>query len=104
MEINVCLYHKEFVSDTRQTQNATSVLRQQTPQANASNVDVNVLVRSVTNDMLIAEKGGQWLLSSYAPFKDKPPFAGFEDKSFEEVRLGFYEAQKNGTAEQYVSY
>lgn len=52
--------------------------------------------------MLKAEKGNQWPLSCYGPFQAKPCFPGFEDKSFEEVRLGFYEAQQNGPMlEQY---
>lgn len=54
--------------------------------------------------MTVAEKGGQWLLSCYAPFKEKPAFPGFEDHSFEEIRLGYYEAVKNGTLEQYVRF
>lgn len=65
-------------------------------------IDTNLLVKSVVNDMTNAEKGAHWLLSSYAPFKDKPCFPGFENRSFEEVRLGYYEATKNGTLEQYV--
>lgn len=82
---------------------STSILRQQTFPANTNNVDTNTLIRSVQNDMLNIEKGGQWLLSSYAPFKDKSAFPEFEDRSFEEVRLGFYEAKAMGTIEQYVS-
>lgn len=87
---------------------STSILRQQTFPGmantnNANNVDTNTLIHSVQNDMLNTEKGGQWLLSSYAPFKDKPAFPGFEDRSFEEVRLGFYEAKGIGTVEQYVT-
>lgn len=53
--------------------------------------------------MLNCEKGGQWPLSSYAPFKEKANFPGFEDQSFEEVRLGFYTATTAGTLNQYVS-
>lgn len=67
-------------------------------------VDVNMLVKSVVADMTGAEKGSQWLLSCYAPFKEKPAFPGFEDQSPEEIRWGFYEAQKNGTMDQYVSF
>lgn len=84
---------------------ATSILRQQFPgNTNVNNIDTNTLIRSVQNDMVNAEKGGQWLLSSYAPFKDKPAFIGFEDRSFEEVRLGFYESRTNGTLEQFVCF
>ncbi|VEN36762.1 unnamed protein product [Callosobruchus maculatus] len=64
-------------------------------------VDQNALIQSVVNDMIGAEKGGQWLLSSYAPFKNKVAFPGFEDHSFEEIRWWYYEAQKNGTLDQY---
>ncbi|CAG9837522.1 unnamed protein product [Diabrotica balteata] len=70
-------------------------------QENKSNVDNATLVKTASTDMTQAEKGGQWLFSSYTPFKEKPAFPGFEDQSFEEIRLGFYEAQKSGTLEQY---
>lgn len=49
-----------------------------------------------------AEKGNQWPLSCYGPFQGKICFPGFEDKCFEEIRLGMYEAERNGTVEQYV--
>ncbi|KAK4874773.1 hypothetical protein RN001_014133 [Aquatica leii] len=85
----------------------TSILRQQnftpTPNTNTvgTNVDTNTLLQSVANDMASAERGGQWMLSCYTPFKEKACFPGFEDQSFEEVRWGFYEAQLNGTLGQY---
>lgn len=85
---------------------STSILRQQAfpgTVANANNIDTATLVRAVQTDMQNAEKSGQWMLSSYAPFKDKPAFPGFEDRSFEEVRLGLYEAKLMGTVEQYVT-
>lgn len=85
---------------------STSILRQPQPQQQPppqqQNVDTNVAIRSVANDMLLAEKGGQWLLSCYAPFRGKPPFPGFDDTSFEEIRYSFSTAQRNGTVEQYV--
>ncbi|XP_044253350.1 nucleoporin NUP42-like [Tribolium madens] len=71
------------------------------PAQNASTVDTNTLVKAVVNDMTSAEKGGQWLLSSYSPFRDKPHFPGFEDYSMEEIRYLFYESAKNGTVEQF---
>lgn len=64
-------------------------------------MDVTILVKAAAGDMLKAEKGSQWPLSCYGPFPAKPCFPGFEDKSFEEVRLGFYEGQQNGTLDQY---
>lgn len=84
--------------------NAVSILRQpqSQPQPQQSN-DANVAILAVANDMLAAEKGGQWLLSCYAPFKGKQAFPGFQDSSFEEVRWGFYSARKSGNLEQYVS-
>nr|CAH7761804.1 unnamed protein product [Callosobruchus chinensis] len=64
-------------------------------------IDQSTLIQSVVNDMIATEKGGQWLLSSYVPFKDKVAFPGFEDHSFEEIRWWYYEAQKNGLLDQY---
>ncbi|CAG9863047.1 unnamed protein product [Phyllotreta striolata] len=64
-------------------------------------VDTNMLVKSVVSDMTQAEKGGQWLFSCYAPYKEKPIFPGFEDLSFEELRFAYYEAVKTNTVEQY---
>ncbi|XP_060526003.1 nucleoporin NUP42-like isoform X2 [Cylas formicarius] len=89
---------------------STSILRQSNfgvtqntnPSSNVqSNVDTATLVKSAVNDMTLAEKGGQWLLSCYAPYKEKSAFPGFEDHSFEEIRCGFYEAKNNGTLDQY---
>lgn len=93
-------------------QPSTSILRQSTfgtqnaasaPSTAATKPNLEALVNAVVQDMTGGEKGGQWLLSCYAPFKETPAFPGFEDQSPEEIRLGFYEAQKTGTVEQYVS-
>ncbi|CAH1163947.1 unnamed protein product [Phaedon cochleariae] len=96
-----------------QNQTGTSILHQanyasaQSPklpnsaEPSSSNVDTSTLIKAVANDMTMLEKGGQWMLSCYAPFKEKPAFPGFEDQSFEELRLGYYEAAKNGTIDQY---
>lgn len=73
------------------------------PPNTSANVDVETLIKAVINDMTAFEHSKQWLLSCYGPFKEKPVFPGFEDYSFEEIRLGFYEAIKNGNIEQYVS-
>ncbi|KAK9883624.1 hypothetical protein WA026_001796 [Henosepilachna vigintioctopunctata] len=67
----------------------------------ANEVDTNTLITSVHNDMVSVEKSGQWLLTCYAPFKEKALFPGFEDQSFEEIRLAFYEAQKTNSSDQY---
>lgn len=57
----------------------------------------------VAKEMLNAESGGQWLLSCFAPLKDKPCIPGMEDLSPEEVRWEMYHAQNNGMVEQAVS-
>ncbi|KAL1501059.1 hypothetical protein ABEB36_006458 [Hypothenemus hampei] len=65
--------------------------------------DINSVVKTVVSDITGAEKGGQWLLSFYAPFKEKPAFPGFEDYSPEEIRWGFYNAQKTGAVAEYTA-
>ncbi|XP_018574404.1 nucleoporin-like protein 2 [Anoplophora glabripennis] len=105
-----CKFEHQLNDNYTNFQNSTPILRQShfgntqqqaKPTTNPSNVDTSTLVKSVVNDMTVAEKGGQWLLSCYAPFKEKPAFPSFEDHSFEEIRLGYYEAVKNGTLEQF---
>ncbi|XP_012146405.2 uncharacterized protein LOC100881362 isoform X1 [Megachile rotundata] len=54
----------------------------------------------VAKEILSAERGGQWLLSCFAPLKDRPCIPGMEDLSPEEVRWEIYQAQKNGVVEQ----
>lgn len=60
------------------------------------------LVRQVQTDVQSALNGGQWLLSVYAPFKDKPALPGLADLSPDEARLFIYEAKANNTLEQAV--
>ncbi|XP_076167201.1 uncharacterized protein LOC143146627 isoform X2 [Ptiloglossa arizonensis] len=55
---------------------------------------------AVAKEVLSAERGGQWLLSCFAPLKHCPCIPGMEDLSPEEVRWKMYEAQKNGMVEQ----
>ncbi|XP_031849745.1 uncharacterized protein LOC116434930 isoform X2 [Nomia melanderi] len=55
---------------------------------------------AVAKEVLSAERGGQWLLSCFAPLKQKPCIPGMEDVSPEEVRWEMYQAQKNGMVEQ----
>ncbi|XP_050311869.1 nucleoporin NUP42-like [Anthonomus grandis grandis] len=74
---------------------------QQQPPNTSTFLDVNTLVKTVAQDMVGAEKGGQWLLSCYAPFKEKALFPGFEDWSPEEVRWGYYEARSANKLEAY---
>lgn len=55
---------------------------------------------TVAKEVLLAERGGQWLLSCFGPFRDRPVIPGMDDLSPEEVRCELYEAQKNGLVEQ----
>ncbi|XP_050451231.1 nuclear pore complex protein DDB_G0274915-like isoform X1 [Cataglyphis hispanica] len=55
---------------------------------------------TVAKEVLLAERGGQWLLSCFGPFRDRPIIPGMEDLSPEEVRCEIYEAQKSGMVEQ----
>lgn len=61
------------------------------------------LVTQVQADMQSALRGGQWILSSYSPFKEKPVFPGISDLSPEEARLFIYEAKNSNNLEQAVS-
>ena len=57
----------------------------------------------MAKEVLLAERGGQWLLSCFAPLKERSCIPGMEDLSPEEVRWEIYNAQKNGMVEQAVS-
>lgn len=50
-----------------------------------------------------AINGKQWLLSCFGPFKESTVIPNLLDRSFEEVRLDFMEASKNGTTQQHVN-
>lgn len=50
-----------------------------------------------------AINGKQWLLSCFGPFKESTVIPNLMDRSFEEVRLDFFEASKNGAAQQHVN-
>lgn len=58
----------------------------------------------VAEDVLAAERGGQWLFSCFGPFKEQPSIPGMEDLSPEEVRWEMYQAEKKGTVDQVVSF
>lgn len=57
----------------------------------------------MAEDILAAERGGQWLLSCFGPFKEQPCIPGMSDLSPEEVRWEMYQAKEKGTVEQVVS-
>ncbi|KAL0275286.1 UNVERIFIED_CONTAM: hypothetical protein PYX00_003189 [Menopon gallinae] len=67
---------------------------------NAGNNQINNIVWQISNEVITAEKGGQWPLSCFAPLKEGPCLPGWEDISPEEVRWTLYEAQKNGSVNQ----
>lgn len=73
------------------------------PQTAPSTVDTNSLLKVVLNDIALSENGGQWRLSCYGPFSEKPSYPNFQDYSFEEIRLWFYEAKKNNQLGQFQS-
>ncbi|XP_037816343.1 zinc finger BED domain-containing protein 4-like [Lucilia sericata] len=60
----------------------------------------------IERDINEAVNGKQWPLSSYGPFFNKPSLPNFiEDKSFEEVRMSFYETKlKNFFGKNYEEY
>uniref|UniRef100_A0A6V7JDC3 Nucleoporin NUP42 n=1 Tax=Bracon brevicornis TaxID=1563983 RepID=A0A6V7JDC3_9HYME len=58
------------------------------------------IVLGIAEEVLTAERGGQWLLSSFGPFKEQASIPGMEDVSPEEIRWEIYQAQKNGNVEQ----
>ncbi|KAJ8714807.1 hypothetical protein PYW08_004788 [Mythimna loreyi] len=62
------------------------------------------LVKQVQSDVQAALAGGQWILSCYSPFKEKPIFPGISDLSPEEARLFIYEAKNTNNLEQAVIY
>ncbi|XP_015113167.1 nuclear pore complex protein NUP98A isoform X2 [Diachasma alloeum] len=67
---------------------------------NKSYGDSKSIVLGVAEEVLAAERGGQWLLSCFGPFKEQACIPGMEDVSPEEVRWEMYQAQKNGTVDQ----
>ncbi|XP_045522041.1 nucleoporin NUP42-like isoform X2 [Pieris brassicae] len=77
-------------------------------QANTTTTNTNVtddqLVSQVQSDIQAALNGGQWILSCYAPYKEKACFPGLNELSQEEARLIIYEAKANQTLEQAVTY
>lgn len=58
----------------------------------------------VAEDVLAAERGGQWMLSCLGPFSEQPCIPGMEDVSPEEVRWMMYKAQAEGNADQVVIF
>lgn len=54
----------------------------------------------MAEEVLAAERGGQWLLSCFGPFKEGACIVGMDDVSPEEVRWEMYQAQKTATVDQ----
>ncbi|CAG9134777.1 unnamed protein product [Plutella xylostella] len=61
------------------------------------------LAAQAAADARAALRGGQWLLSAYAPFKEKANLPGLRDVSPEEARLAVYEARANNTLDQTIT-
>ena len=59
---------------------------------------------SIKEDLSNWEKGTMWPLSCYSPAPSGvcPNLTNMEDHSMEEIRYLAYEAQANGTSQQYV--
>lgn len=94
----------EHVYGSKYSYHANAPTNQSQPQKQApGGVTDEQLVQQVQNDIQSALKGGQWLLSCYAPFK-KPNFPGLTDLSADEARLFIYEAKANNTVDQAVAY
>lgn len=70
----------------------------------AAGVTDEQLVKQVQSDIQAALQGGQWILSCYSPFKEKPIFPGISDLSPEEARLFIYEAKNTNNIDQAVMY
>ncbi|XP_072944620.1 uncharacterized protein [Epargyreus clarus] len=62
------------------------------------------LVNQVQSDVQAALKGGQWILSCYAPFKEKAILPGISDLSPEEARLFIYEAKANNNIDAAIAF
>ncbi|XP_063365918.1 nucleoporin NUP42-like [Cydia amplana] len=94
----------EHVYGSKYSYHANAPTNQSQPPKQApGGVTDEQLVQQVQTDVQSALKGGQWLLSCYAPFK-KPNFPGLTDLSAEEARLFIYEAKANNTVEQAVAF
>ncbi|XP_067004513.2 nucleoporin NUP42 [Anabrus simplex] len=66
----------------------------------ATTPDTRDLVQMVISELMQSERGGQWPLSCFAPFKEQGCFPGLEDHSPEELRYLMYEAVKTGNLEE----
>ncbi|XP_047468926.1 nuclear pore complex protein Nup98-Nup96-like isoform X2 [Penaeus chinensis] len=73
----------------------------QKPSTQQDTKDFTEFVKQVSGEMSQWERSGQWLLSSFAPLKSKPPISGFTDSSPEELRVQAYEALKSNSSHTY---
>lgn len=73
----------------------------QKPNPQQDTKDFTEFVKQVSGEMSQWERSGQWLLSSFAPLKSKPPISGFTDSSPEELRVQAYEALKSNSSHTY---
>ncbi|XP_012219075.1 uncharacterized protein [Linepithema humile] len=68
--------------------------------SNKAEFNEDDIALTVAKEVLLAERGEQWLLSCFGPLRERPCIPGMEDMSPEEVRWELYEAQKTGMVEQ----
>ncbi|KAF2366211.1 Nucleoporin FG repeat [Trinorchestia longiramus] len=66
----------------------------------ASNDKFTEFVKQVSGEMSSWESAGLWQLSALCPMKEFPLIPGFEDTSYEELRVAAYTAKSNPTAMQ----
>ncbi|XP_049815148.1 nucleoporin NUP42-like [Schistocerca nitens] len=77
-----------------------SANRYNTAPQNPALSNIRDLMQVVINELNLSERGGQWPLSCFAPFKEKPCYPGLDDYSPEEVRWQMYEAVKSGSVDE----
>lgn len=65
-----------------------------------SHAGIKTVACTVAEEVLAVERGGQWLLSCFGPFKERPCIPGMEDLSPDEFHWEMYQAQKSGTVDQ----
>lgn len=54
-------------------------------------------------EVIAAERGQQWPLSCFAPFREHPTIPNLDDVSPEELRFYYYSAKNDGRIQDYVS-
>uniref|UniRef100_A0A2A4J1V8 Nucleoporin NUP42 n=1 Tax=Heliothis virescens TaxID=7102 RepID=A0A2A4J1V8_HELVI len=107
-QMGCCRYGKncrfEHIYGSKYTYNASQPPQPVPSQTQSVGVTDEQLVKQVQSDVVAVLKGGQWILSCYAPFKEKQILPGISDLSPEEARLFIYEAKNTNNVDQAVMY